>query len=54
MGVPDKSMAMVDVVNLSNVLITGSFVDRVIGDVLLGEQEFVGLQNGRVHGRVEL
>ena len=53
MGVLDESMAMVDVVNLSNMLVTGSFVDRVIGDVLLSEQELVGLQNGRVHGRVE-
>ena len=54
MGVPNESMAMVDAVNSSNVLVTRSFTDQVIGDILLSEQEFVGLQNGRVHGRAEL
>ena len=54
MGIPDKRMAMVEAIHSSDVLITRSFVDRAIGDVLLGEQEFVGLQNGRVHGRAEL
>ena len=53
-GVPDESMAMVDTVNMSNVLVTGSLADRAVGDVLLSEQEFVGLQNGGVHGRAEL
>ena len=50
MGILDEGMAMVDMVHSSNVLVTGSLVDRAIGDVLLSEQEFVGLQNGRVHG----
>ena len=50
MGVPDEGMAMVDTVHLSDMLVTGSLADGAIGDVLLGEQEFVGLQNGRVHG----
>ena len=54
MRVPDEGMTMVDPVNTSNVLVTGSLTDRAIGNVLLGEQELVGLQNGRVHGRVEL
>ena len=43
-------MAMVDMVHSSDVLVTGSLADSAIGDVLLGEQEFVCLQNGRVHG----
>ena len=54
MGVPDEGMTMVDAVDLSNVLVTGTFADRAIGDVLLSEQEFIGLQHGRVHGRAEL
>ena len=49
MGVPNKSMAIMNAVNSSNVLVTGSFTDRVIGNILLSEQEFVGLQDGRVH-----
>ena len=53
-GVPDEGMTLVDPVNTSDVLVTGSLADQAIGNVLLGEQEFVGLQNGRVHGRVEL
>ena len=54
MGIPEEGMTMVDPVNTSNVLVTGSLADRAIGDILLSEQELVGLQNGRVHGRVEL
>ena len=54
MGIPDEGMAMVDAIHSSNVLVTRALADGAIGDVLLGEQEFVGLQNGRVHGRVEL
>ena len=50
MGVSNEGMAMVDTVHSSDVLVTGSLTDGVIGDVLLSEQEFVGLQNGRVHG----
>ena len=50
MGVLDEGMAMVDTVHSSDVLVTGSLADGVIGDVLLGEQEFIGLQNSRVHG----
>ena len=53
-GVPDEGMTMVDPVNTSNVLVTGSLADRAIGDVLHREQELIGLQNGRVHGGVEL
>ena len=49
-GILDEGMAMVDTVHSSDVLVTGSLVGRVIGDVLLSEQEFVGLQNSRVHG----
>ena len=50
MGVPDEGMAMVDTVHSSDVLVTGSLMDGAIGDILLGEQEFVDLQNSRVHG----
>ena len=50
MGVPDEGMTMVDMVNSSNLLVAGSFTDGAIGDVLLGEQELVGLQDSRVHG----
>ena len=53
MGVPNKGMTMVDTVYLSDVLMAGSLADRVIGGILLGEQEFISLQNGRVHGRAE-
>ena len=49
MGVPDEGMTMVDTVDSSNLLIAGSFTDGAVGDVLLGEQELVGLQDGRIH-----
>ena len=54
MGVPDESMTMMDTVNSSDVLVTRSLVDRAISNILLSEQEFIGLQNGRIHGRAEL
>ena len=39
MGVPDEGMAMVDTVHLSDMLVTGSLVDRAIGDILFSEQD---------------
>ena len=54
MGVSNESMAMVDAVDPSNMLIARPLADGAVGDVLFGEQEFVGLQDGRVHGRAEL
>ena len=44
MGVSNEGMAIVDMVHSSDVLVTGSLTDRAIGDILLGEQELVGLQ----------
>ena len=54
MGVLNEGMTMVDTVDSSNVLVAGFFMDRAIGDVLFSEQELVSLQDGRVHGWVEL
>ena len=54
MGTLDEGMTMVKTVDLSDVFVTGSFMNEVIDDVLLGEQKFVGLQNSRVHGWEEL
>ena len=54
MGVSDEGMTMVDTVNLSDVLVVGSFANGMISDILLSEQELVGLQDSRIHDGVEL
>ena len=50
MGVSNEGMTIVNMVDSSKMLVTGSFMDGVIGDILFGEQELIGLQNNRVHG----
>ena len=47
-------MTMVNTVDSSDVLATGSLADGAIGNVLLSEQELIGMQDGRVHDGVEL
>ena len=50
MGIPNEGMGMVNLVHTSYLLVISSVPGGAIGGVLLSEQKFVGLQDGRVHG----